>query len=107
MTRPKAKRLPALPASVPSAMGAIPVEIVEALKLNDEALCGRFSWQKRLIQVEQKMTREAQWYTLYHEMVHVALSDSGVAQVLDERQTEAVCDALALARLEELKAGRR
>ena len=42
------------------------------------------------------MPHAAPWYVYWHEVMHLALADSGVGNLLSHDLTEAVCDALAV-----------
>jgi hypothetical protein len=45
-----------------------------------------------------------QWQTLFHEMVHVVLSDAGLHNAFTEDQQEIICDVIATARVAEMLA---
>lgn len=93
MTPAKKRRLPKLPTEVFSLLGPVPVTIVDTLIETDDAL-GVTRFQGRLIDIEEDASRETQWQTLAHEMVHIALWDGAAHQQLTNDQLELVCDAL-------------
>lgn len=107
----RARTLPPLPAVVHSALGPIRVELVSELTKEvedapkDTAVCGLFRWREREILIEREMTRESQWYTLFHEITHAALCDSGAGNALDHDRTELICDAVAAHWTGTLRAG--
>jgi hypothetical protein len=43
-----------------------------------------------------------QWRTLFHELTHVALDDSGLSNGMNDELVEAVCDAVATQRVREM-----
>ena len=45
--------------------------------------------------------RSQRWRTFYHELTHVAVIDSGLANNLRDKIHEALCDAMATARMRE------
>lgn len=47
------------------------------------------------------------WSVFYHEMIHAALTDSGLSNMFIGNSEEQVCDALASARMREMRSGLR
>jgi hypothetical protein len=43
------------------------------------------------------------WRVFFHEMVHAALDDAGLSNLLSADAVESICDAIATARLQELR----
>lgn len=96
-------KLPPLPAQVHSALGSIPVLIVANLKDEDgKDVFGLYDAFARIIRVREGMHPAVMWSTYYHELTHAEIGDIGVALTLD--QEEAVCNAIANARVSELLA---
>lgn len=84
-----------LPRVVPSSLG--PVPIVETDKPSEKVeACGSFDSRTRVIRMDPSCTDVLQLVTLGHEMAHMALYDSGAANFLTSKITEAVCDAFGL-----------
>lgn len=106
MTRTRKRpTLPPLPATVFSTHGEITVQIVEDLRDPDDAtsrLFGYWNAFARVISVRADMHPTAAWLTLLHEQAHADLSEIGVK--LTEDQEEAVCNAIASARVAEMLA---
>ena len=97
--------LPPIPASVYSAYGPIVVELVDDLRAPDdpsERLFGFWDPFRRVIQLRANLHPAAAWLTLIHERTHADLSEIGVK--LTEDQEEAVCNAIAQARVSEMLA---
>jgi Zn-dependent peptidase ImmA (M78 family) len=94
---PAAAQLPALPDSVPSLLGYIPVQLVPNLQCNNREVFGCYSSTQRVILIRADMSPVTAWQTLYHELGHATLHDAGVR--LDPETEERVADAFATARL--------
>lgn len=93
-----------LPEFVFSAVGPIPVQLVEDLKdvQTGEPLFGYWDAYKRVIYVRAGMHPAASWQTLWHERTHADLGDCGVK--LTTQQEEIICEAIARARVAEMLA---
>lgn len=107
MTRTTARKrsgatMPPIPRRAYSPLGVVPVTLIDNLTAllddvpKDAQVSGRFRWATREIEVEREMPHAAQWYVYWHEVMHLALADSGVGNLLSHDLTEAVCDALAV-----------
>lgn len=86
-----------MPRDLYSAFGSIPVVMVDNIPASGpEMMClGRYQVHKRSVEISREVTsEEAQVEVLFHEWVHVALLDSGLAHLLDDNVQEAVCDAV-------------
>lgn len=94
----RAKRYPPLPRAVAGVLDPITVTR-EADRMEKHEEYGHWRWHTRSIVVDAALTGAALWQTYYHELVHAALSDCGVQ--LTKEQEEAVCDAIATARVRE------
>lgn len=94
---------PALPTTVRTALGEVPIEMVPDLKdeAGDECL-GIWNYGERKIKLRPGQPLVTLWQTLIHEKVHMWLSDSGVSGFLSEKQEEAICDALGSAIVAEM-----
>jgi hypothetical protein len=83
--------LPPIPKAFFSSLGALSVR---PLSPKQEAkICGKYSFSKRRIYVAKNMHLKSQWVTLWHEAVHVMMTDSGATNVLTHEQAEVLCDA--------------
>ncbi len=96
-------RYPKLPSRVMCAGGWVPVRLVRGLTRGNanEELLGLAEYRPRRISIEASMTREQQWEVFYHELMHMTLYDSGLANLFKTKVKEAVCDAAAVARMRE------
>ena len=83
------QRHPAAPA------GSVRVEIVKLPETDTTMDLGHFVLSERIIRLKKGMRREQQWHTLYHEIAHVWLADSGIGNGLDDPLEEALCDAIS------------
>ena len=96
------RKPPAFPVEVMGLGGPITVEIADKLTDEDGGHCwGLWMAPQRLVKIERHTSRDHMWATLYHELIHAALDDSGLSNMLTEPQQEALCDALATARIRE------
>lgn len=80
-----------LPGVLWSALGPVTVTMKD---LKGENALGQFKWNSREIELEKTLPPSTQAVTLFHEITHMGLMDSGVANSLTHEQNEAVCDAL-------------
>lgn len=101
--RPAPKRYPALPSVLHLAGGDVTIATQrEVIKSEDGDVCnGLYDHERRHILIDAKLPKAHQWRTLYHELFHVAVLDSGLDNGLDHRMHEALADAVATARLRE------
>lgn len=97
-----AKRYPPLPRRLEQPGG--PVTIKLGSRLTDDgghAASGHYANRERVITIDRTEPRSFQWLVLFHELTHVALLDSGLAQTLSDEVQEVLCDAIATARMRE------
>lgn len=97
---------PELPERIYGAAGV--VEVHRSSETFERGFLGTYQLGERQIRIASGIRPEVAYLTLYHEIVEMALSDSGLSQILDstkklKRIKEAVCDAVALAMLAQLK----
>jgi len=90
-----AKRIPPIPKTVHTSMGEVKVEQVK--KVDKEDSLGEYNIDLRVIRVKKGLEKIQKHQTVWHEWVHVVLTDAGVADVLEHSQEEAVCNAIATA----------
>ena len=101
--RQNSVKLPPLPATAFHPLGPIPVTLVDDLRAPDdpnERLYGYWNAFARTISIRRDLHPVQAWCTFYHELTHAWLSDIGVK--LPEEHEEAICEAIARARVAEL-----
>lgn len=97
-----ARRYPHLPKEVQTPGGVVVVKRVPPIKLPTSVEAwGTWEPYARTIEIDQSPPMRHQWKVLFHELTHVALDDSGLCNGMTEEMQEAVCDAVATARLRE------
>jgi Zn-dependent peptidase ImmA (M78 family) len=80
----------------------VSIGLVEKLKHPDGTECwGIWDDSTRTILLDKSANRRHQWRVLYHELAHVALSDAGLDNGIGDELVEAICDAVATARMRE------
>ncbi len=95
---------PPLPTRVEGAGGPITVKRVKRARSDDGKACwGTWDASRREVQVDRSPPRSHQLHTLFHELTHAALDDAGLAQLLSDHGQEAICEAIATARMRELR----
>ncbi len=95
-------KLPPIPRSVFHPIGTIPVLQVVDLKDEDgDEVFGLWDPFERVIRVRKNMSLMNRWLTLWHERTHADLSEIGIVMSTD--QAEAVCNAIAIARVAEMR----
>lgn len=95
-------KYPPIPKHVNTMRGPVPIKIVDGLKDDDgDTAWGLWQLKPRRIELEKSAPLALQWTTLYHEIVHAALDDSGLGNLFTDQQQEAICDAIATARMRE------
>lgn len=94
---------PTLPKRVRCVGGPVRIRRKKGLLSDDNREAwGLWDAEHRTIWISaSRFPREMQWRVLYHELMHVALSDSGLENVLPEKGVEALCDAVSSARIVE------
>ena len=95
---------PPIPTLVRGTGGAIKVRKRRRPKAWDNSeVWGMWDDAKRLVTIDATATVEHQWFVLFHELTHAALHDSGLENLMDDKAVEAVCDAMATARMQEFR----
>ena len=93
-----------LPQTVEAAGGTIRVVRVRTPIIDSDSgteCIGEFRHETRTIAIAASLRGRQRWHTYYHELTHAAMSDSGLWNRMTEKQVEAVCDAIATARVRE------
>ncbi len=97
-------RWPAIPKSVRGAGGPIKVRLVQKIVSDEHGDCwGEWEPGKRLVRIEKGAPPQLRWKVLFHELTHAALDDAGVSNLLSFDGVESLCDAMATARLQEMR----
>ena len=91
-------RYPKLPDTMDAPSGPVAVVLKPTAA---KGKMGSFDPSARVVTVDSALSPDRQWWVLFHEMAHVALWDSGAANLMKKRVQEAVCDAIATARMRE------
>lgn len=95
-------KYPSLPATVEAPGGTITIILKPTLRHPDGTECwGMFDLANRTIEIATAAAKRHQWRTLYHELCHAALDDSGISQGMTDSMQETLCEALATARMRE------
>lgn len=84
-----------LPAFVYSQLGPVPVVLKPGLKNKaGDLLNGEWSDDDRVVSIDPGSCSATQLATLFHESIHIALTDSGLANAFNDEQQETLCCAL-------------
>lgn len=98
--KPEPSRYPPLPKKLTMAGGPVSVVIVDTITERNVDCVGLYDPEHRLISIK-KGKRSFQWNVLFHELTHAALIDAGLHNMLKDKLHEAICDAIAIARMRE------
>jgi hypothetical protein len=95
-------KFPPLPRLIVGAGGS--ARVVRPARITNNAIRCNGLWMpdSRTIAVVRGLSRERAWWVFFHERSHMELEDGGVKN-LPEPDEEAICDAMANARLAELR----
>lgn len=94
-------KYPPLPTHVEAPGGRVTVAPRQRPKADGDEVWGSWDEGQRRIEIDSSAPNRHQWKTLFHELAHVALTDSGTDELLPEATVEAICDAFATARMRE------
>lgn len=96
-------KFPPLPKTIHAPGGRVRVVLRKAAAFKSELPDAWGTWEAhtRTIKIDANAPVPHQWWTLFHELTHVALDDAGVSQTLSEEQQQMLCDAMATARMRE------
>lgn len=95
-----ARVLPKLPKAAWTIYGEVPIRLVPHLIVDGEPCFGSYDGLTREILIRENMPLVNQWRTLFHERTHLDCEDIGVVTSYD--QIEAICNAVAAARMAEM-----
>ena len=94
---------PPIPTLVRGTGGAIKVRRLKKVKSAGVDCWGDWDDSTRTIRLDKTAVIEHQWRVLFHELAHAALHDSGLQNAFEDRAIEALCDAFATSRVQEMK----
>lgn len=95
---------PPLPKVIHGTGGPIAVRQIKHVRSDDNEACyGTWEAGTRIIRIERGAPIAHRWRTLYHELAHATLDDSGLANLFTHDGNEALCDAIANARIQEMR----
>lgn len=95
-------RYPALPKEVEAPGGPVRVILSKSPIRHEHADCwGLYDSELRTITLDANAVPRQRWKTLFHELTHVAMLDSGLDNGISDSLHEAICDAIATARMRE------
>ncbi len=96
---------PKLPRIIQGAGGPIRVVFARVVKSEDgKPAWGTWEGATRMVRIVQNQPRHHQWRILFHELTHAAIEDAGLDELFSEEGNEALCKALASARVSEFAA---
>lgn len=90
-----------LPASIDTPVGRVAVVRLPAAAVDSGNALGLWEWDRQTITIAAGLPSRVAWHTLYHEACHVAFDASGQSYAVAGDRQEAVCDAIATARVRE------
>jgi len=79
----------------------VKVRIVKKIMNGGQECWGLWEDHIRTISLSAESTPRHRWKVFYHELSHVAITDAGLDDILDEKTHEALCNAWASARMRE------
>jgi hypothetical protein len=95
-------KYPKLPTSVEGPGGAITVTVSPApLKIAEHEVWGYWDEGERAIKVSDELSPRMRWKVYFHELTHVAITESGLDELISGEMHEALCEAVAVARMRE------
>lgn len=102
--------LPPIPASVPGALGPIPIVWVDSLRDPDNSasvLWGAYSPSRGIIFLSRAIGKDRAfaWAVLHHELCHVVFQESGLRYITPPPLVQAICDAVAHRAVTLMRAG--
>lgn len=97
-------RARALPRVIDAPGGPVRVTLRRGALHDDDGneAWGLYDVAKRRIYISRAIPPAHRWKVLWHEWTHVALIDAGLDNGIEERLHEAICDAIATARVREV-----
>lgn len=95
-------KYPKLPTTVSAPGGEIAVRITPApLKIGTQEVWGAWDEGQRTIEISTDVPVKQRWKVFFHELTHVAITDSGLDNMISDELHEAICDAVATQRVRE------
>lgn len=78
------------------------LEVAEPKDEDSVGTEGTWEPDTRTIEIKDSLHPRRKWLIFFHEMMHACLADSGLVNLLTDDSQEALCDAVATARLVEM-----
>jgi hypothetical protein len=100
-SRRAAQRYPPIPLEFHAPGGDVRIEVVPIPETAETVDLGVFPMVERTVRLKKGMRAHQLWRTLFHEMAHVWLCDSGLSNGLKTQVEEAICDAVASGMMQE------
>jgi Zn-dependent peptidase ImmA (M78 family) len=84
-----------LPKAIFSQLGPVPVVATKGMleAASEERAFGRWDEINRKVEIDPSAIDAVQLATLFHEMMHVAMTDAGAVHHFTDQQQEIICDA--------------
>ena len=102
VTKPKAKRKPAIPKELPLPkyiqIGFRKYSLKPAPDKSD--YLGLCLFERNEMQLKNEMHGDEQRTTIFHEYCHARMHDTGLEHMFNSRQIEAICDFFAFATMD-------
>lgn len=98
---PVKQKYPPLPRHIDAPGGRVRVRMAQKIVNNGVDCWGLWEESTRTISLSSEAPPRHQWKVFYHEAAHVAITDAGLDDVLDDKTHEALCNAFASARMRE------
>jgi Zn-dependent peptidase ImmA (M78 family) len=83
--------------------GMINVKVLRKVLVEGVECSGSWQASTRSVELASKDPPSYQWRTLFHELTHAAMDDSGVSNFLNKEGEEALCDAMATAWIQAMR----
>ena len=98
----RSSKYPLLPKTIMGPGGRVKVLMQKKVTHEDNTDCwGIWDEGTRTVKVATHALPRQQWHTFYHEVTHIAMTDSGLDDVLSNEVHEAICNAVATQRMRE------
>lgn len=99
---PQRVRYPPIPKEVEGPGGTLTIVLTKETITHEHDECwGLYDPEARTITIDARAKPRQRWLTFFHELAHVALIDAGLNNGINDQLHEAICDAIATARMRE------
>ena len=99
--KPPSSKYPPIPKVIDAPGGRVKVQFVKKIVSGGHECWGLWEDHTRTISLSIESTPRHHWKVFFHEWSHVAITDAGLDDILDEKTHEALCNAFAAARMRE------